>query len=352
LEAERFAASLKAVGIYAEIAGDTVRLNRDSFFGLLATTNAAPPGLKPLYRSEDLRVYAGAEGGRMRFYFAVKHKGVWRTVEGLYNEKLFGVMLARTERDVLEAVRDAVTKTLEKLGRPAEVGEPREKLDKKGDVETYYLYLYGPHITLFLEHATKDIKAELAEVRLEGRRIAARVGGVEAVVEFKLLKRNETAFLMVADMGQTLALYKSLKALGMPAEITPRGIKIDGKAMWALAATAVERSELSRLPAEVMPGIELLKVYSASNVKMYIFRTEGAHYYFAVKTKEVWRVAGGKYDGKRTQITGEAAPTIAEAINAIYSEMGVERRVKVRRDKRGVLYIQLTNVDLELLRLK
>jgi len=93
-EAERFASSLKAIGVDARIAGFeeagyAVRLDSDSFFGLLAVRNAAPPGLKPLYRSEegDFRVYASVEKGWMRFYFAVKHEGVWKAVEGLYSEK-------------------------------------------------------------------------------------------------------------------------------------------------------------------------------------------------------------------------------------------------------------------------
>ena len=52
-------------------------------------------------------------------------------------------------------------------------------------------------------------------------------------------------------------------------------------------------------------------------------------------------------------IAGEVAPIIAEAINAIYREMGIERRIEVRHGKRNdAPYIQLTNIDLELLGLK
>jgi len=63
-ETGRFASSLKAVGVHVEVAGNVVRLDRDSFFGLLAITNAAPPSLTPLYRSEEdsFRVYASARG--------------------------------------------------------------------------------------------------------------------------------------------------------------------------------------------------------------------------------------------------------------------------------------------------
>lgn len=67
-------------------------------------------------------------------------------------------------------------------------------------------------------------------------------------------------------------LYKSLRALGVPVEITPGSVKVDREAMWALVATTVEKGEPGGLPAEVMPGVELLKVYNAGGMKIYIFR--------------------------------------------------------------------------------
>jgi len=360
-EAENFARSLKAVGVDAGVAGNVVRLDSDTFFGLLAATNAVPPGLKPLYHSEedDFRVYASVEEGRMRLYFAVKHEGVWRVAEGLYMEKT--AELLRAEREVLEAIRGAVTKALEKLaperqGHPAEVEEPKVRIDEEGVVRTYRLRLYGHHLTPFLKHAAKDVKAEPAEVRLKGRHIVINAGGVEAEVEFKLLKRKDADFLLANDVERTLALYRSLKEVGVRVGITPKGVKVDNEALWALVAAAVEKAvekgELGGLPAEVMLDVELLKVYSAGGMEMYTFRAGGLHYYFAVKTEQGWRAAGGKYDGKYVTIHGDAASAIADAINAIYREMGVERRVGVRYDKNRVPYIKLTNVDLELLGLK
>jgi len=132
-------------------------------------------------------------------------------------------------------------------------------------------------------------------------------------------------------------------------EITPKGVKVGREAMGALVAAAVERSAPNGLPAEVMPGVELLKVYSAGGVKMYIFRSEGVHYHFAVKMEKSWRAAGGKYRGGVVLIYGEAVHTVADAINALYSDMGIERRIEVKFDKDGTPYIILTNVDLELL---
>jgi len=112
---------------------------------------------------------------------------------------------------------------------------------------------------------------------------------------------------------------------------------------------AVERGALRGLPMEVMPGVELLNVYNVGGMKMYIFCAEGVYYHFAVKTGEGWRAAGGKYVKRQAQIAGKAAEIVANAINAIYSNMGVDRRVKVSYDKKGTPYIRLTSVDMGLL---
>ena len=148
--------------------------------------------------------------------------------------------------------------------------------------------------------------------------------------------------------------FGPLKEMGVRVEITPKGVKVDSEALCALVAVAVERGAPSGLPTEVMSGVELLKMYSASGMRMYAFRVseEGVYYYFAVKTEEGWRAAGGKYGGKQVMIYGEGAHAIAEAINAVYSEMGIDRRVEVKYDKKDTPYIQLTNMDLKLLGLR
>jgi len=347
-EAIRYAAALRAIGVDAMVAGNTVRLDSDSFFGLLVATNAVLPGLVPLYRSEDLCVYASVEEGHMRFYFAVKHGGVWRVVEGQYKERTNNIQLFRAERDVLETVRSAVAKALQRLDNPTDVGESGEIRDEEGNVVGYYLHLYGPHLKPFLEHAAESVKAKPAEVRLGGKRVVVKASSIEAAVEFKLLKFGKAEYFLAHDVGETLALYKSLKALGVPVEITPKGVKIDSEALWSLIATAVERSVPSRLPTEVMPGVELLNVHSASGMKLYIFRAEGLHYYFAVKTGEGWRVAGGRYSYRGVMIVGKAAEVVAKTINAIYGERGVKRKAEVRYNK-GKPYIKLADIDLELL---
>jgi len=361
--AVRYTASLRRAGIYAKALGNVVRLNSDSFFGLLAATNAALPGLTPLYRSEDLHVYASVEEGGVRYYFAVKHNGVWRVTEGVYDERSDQLRLYRAEADILEAIRDAMEKALMKLGHPIKVGEPKEERDKEGHVKAYYLRLYGHHLTPFLGYATKSAKAKPADLAAEGSRIVIKAGGIEATVEFKPLKGKEAVYLLAADVRQTLALYKSLKALGVPIKLMPRGIKIEAEAMWSLLAAVVEKaiekgavklvqgSDGHIKPAEVSPGIELLNVYCAGDMCMYAFRAfeKGVHYYFAVKMGEGWRAAGGKYSERRVEITGKAACAIADAINAIYRERGVERRVEVKQKKSGMHYIKLAKIDLKLL---
>jgi len=74
-----------------------------------------------------------------------------------------------------------------------------------------------------------------------------------------------------------------------------------------------------------MLGVELLKVYSAGGMKLYIFRAEGVYYYFAVKTGQEWKAAGGKHAKLQAKIACKAAPTVADAI---YRGMGVERKVR------------------------
>ena len=76
VEAVRLASSLRAVEVDADVVGNMVRLDSDAFFGLLAAVNATPPGLTPIYRSEDLHMYASVEGRRVRYYIVVKHEGV------------------------------------------------------------------------------------------------------------------------------------------------------------------------------------------------------------------------------------------------------------------------------------
>jgi len=59
------------------------------------------------------------------------------------------------------------------------------------------------------------VKAELAHVRLEGRRIVVKAGTVEAGAVFKFLKLHKADYSVVADITQSLAIYKPLRALGV-----------------------------------------------------------------------------------------------------------------------------------------
>jgi len=78
----KLGSSLRAVHVNTRVVGNVIRLDSDSFFGLLAATGAVPPGLTPLYRYENFHVYVRVKDGRIRYYFAVKHGGVWRIAKG------------------------------------------------------------------------------------------------------------------------------------------------------------------------------------------------------------------------------------------------------------------------------
>jgi len=114
-------------------------------------------------------------------------------------------MLVRAGRDVLEAISDAVAKALKRLGRPAEVEEPKEVRDEGGNVKGFRVRIYCHHLAAFLEHVAGRVKAELAEVWLESWRVVV----IEAEVEFKLVKRGDVTFLLAQDLEQTLR-YTSL----------------------------------------------------------------------------------------------------------------------------------------------
>lgn len=105
------------------------------------------------------------------------------------------------------------------------MGELREIKDKKGDVKGYCLNLYGYHLTPFLKYAAETVKAEPAYVRLEGGRIVVKAGTVKAEVVFKFLRLHKADYLVAADITQSLALYKPLRALGVRAEIRPGASK-------------------------------------------------------------------------------------------------------------------------------
>jgi len=79
---------------------------------------------------------------------------------------------------------------------------------------------------------------------------------------------------MAQDVDRTFVLYKSLRAPGMLIKVTPKGVKVNREAMWALMAA-----------------------------------TGKGVYYFAIETEEVRRAV---------QIAGKVAETVANAINVAY----------------------------------
>jgi len=137
-------------------------------------------------------------------------------------------------------------------------------------------------------------------------------------------------FLLAQDLEQTLTLYKSLKALGDSRRDYERDIKVDREAMWATVAAAVE---------------------SVGDMRIYAFRAEVIHYYFAVKTGQVWKAAVGKLS-RRLVNTRPSCPRSRPRHKRRLMRHMQERGVKVRQKDGGMPYIRLTDEDLELFGVK
>lgn len=67
-----------------------------------------------------------------------------------------------------------MARALKRLGRPADVGESGEVRGEEDSIETHHLRLYGYHLVPLVEHVADGARAELAEARLEVRRVAVR----------------------------------------------------------------------------------------------------------------------------------------------------------------------------------
>ncbi|MEL9990882.1 MAG: hypothetical protein QXP98_10250 [Thermoproteus sp.] len=135
-EAAQFYRGLKATGIYAETVGREVRLDEESYWGLLMAVGTQPEGYRRLYADADLRVYKRAEGGAAYYRFVFKHEGLWRTVEGRYDEGNRRVVLQHADREVLGSLRAIFAERLRRMGVEGGVGE----VGKSGRV--YRLYVY------------------------------------------------------------------------------------------------------------------------------------------------------------------------------------------------------------------
>jgi len=102
--------------------------------------------------------------------------------------------------------------------------------------------------------------------------VATRAGGFEAVVGLKPLKRSAADPFLAHEVEQLLALYKLLKAIGVPVEQTPMDAKVDREVLWPFVeAVVTEEGALSTgktgLLVHVTVGIEIIRACVVGKVR-------------------------------------------------------------------------------------
>jgi len=336
-DAVDFASLLNAAGIRAELANNIVKLDAESLVGLMIRTGAVPPGFLRLYASPRLHVFAEVDKSELYFYFAVIHNGVWRALKGMYGANR--ISLWTKECDLAEKLWGEIADALHALGMPPNALPLIGRYDGR-----CHISLHVPHLSRFLQHAAEGVEAEPADVSLEGNFLRIRTEDVEAKFEFELAKGSVVKYIAV-ELPKALKLYKALKALGVPAGLTPDGVRLSGKAVWALLALTVDRV---KPVAEVLPNVLLAGKYDVGDRKLFAFvymHNDGIAVRFVLKDSG-WKSAGGYLRKTRVDLRGNVVE-VTDAINAVYAKMGVGRRVAA---KGNVLSLSLR--DLTLLGLK
>jgi len=318
-DANGFVSLLKSANIKADLSERFVKLDTESFIGLLIYIDATPPGFVHLYASPNLHVFAEADGPKLYFYFAVVHNGVWRTLKGMYGASRVG--LWAKECDLAEKLWNEATNALYALGMPTNALPPMKRYGGR-----CHISLNVPHLSRFLQYAAERVEAGETKVSLEGNLLRIRAGNVEAGFEFELAKGGVVKYIAV-ELPKALKLYKALKALGIPAELAPEGVRLGGKAVWALLSLAVEEV---KTVAEVLPGVLLANKYDIDGRKMPVFVYT---YNYDIVVRFVledggWKSAGGRLYKNRIYLLGNVAE-IAEAINTLYIKRDLSRRVVV-----------------------
>ncbi|MEM1598102.1 MAG: hypothetical protein QXP31_03865 [Pyrobaculum sp.] len=355
-DAEKFYQRLRAAGVYAEVRGREIRLNDESYWGLVIASGFTPEGWQLVYPLEgdefrDLHVYKRVvrQGDKVRVYyqFAVKVGGVWRTTGGWYGEKAPSVMLQHSDRAVLEALREAVKRAV-----GVELGEIGEH---KG---AYRLIAYRPVLTVFDERWLASLSVERPEVQVEDNFIVVKLGDVEHRVEFRLLRGTE--HVLLPDQ----LLYPALREIGVAAELDPRGVLLRRDGMWGLLAAALEealnRKEQSK---EVLKQLKLPSGVSIITARPkrghYIIRIEaedGEYVYSVLRVGKEWTAMGGKVNEKGTVMLQHSDENVArahaEAHNELLAKCVAEGRCAKKEPKwsKGAWYFYLYKADLEELR--
>jgi len=324
-DAERLASSLRAAEVKSIVIERSVLFDTESLIGLAIRAGATPPGFTQIYANDVLRVYVEEDSGHY-YYFAVKHKGVWRTAWGKYVNKR--LKLSINDADAAEAVWAGIVRTLARLGAYHDVKPPQPRADK------YVLELYVPHLSPLLAKAAENVEARPAHVTLDGGRLRIVADGVVTSVKFEPARYYNVAYIN-PSLPESLRLYKALQALGIPAEITPDGVRLNGDALWTLLAIAVDGISP---PAEVVPGVTLANRHSVDGRTLYTFLYEnekGVGIRFVVKNGNEWKTAGGLLQ-RDFVVVYDKRGIVADAINAVYRNMGVSWRI-VTKDGTFVL---------------
>ncbi|MEM1598456.1 MAG: hypothetical protein QXP31_04990 [Pyrobaculum sp.] len=322
-EAAEFYQRLSQAGIYAEVAGGEVRLDEESYWGLVVASGAAPEGWQ-LVHQHGVYIYRKDAA----YYFVFTHRGAWRAVGGRYNEKTYALMLTHSDPAVLNTLRKKLAEAYRALcrreGRACglEVGEPQ----KMGDV--YYILLYAKHLAPF------EPRPESADLELEEGVIVVKSGGGEHRVEFKALRGNEAVYLDA-----------SIRIEDVAAEPTPRGLRIGREGMWGLLTAAVEKTIAKGKEPRLPPGVGLRQIGD-----MYCYTTADGQYVFVVKHGGVWRAAGGRRSGGMVRLI-HADAAVLEAVRARLNKAlsGAGREVGPPKKGEGAYHLLLYNPDLKAL---
>jgi len=329
------ATSLASVGIKASPGKKSVKLDTDSLIGFMIYSGAQPPGFTQLYASPSLYVFVEEVGARLYFYFAVKHKGLWRAVRGKYT--VSKINLTIKERDLAKALSRALNEALQELGDNTTVSAKR-----RGGL--WRTTLYVPQISRLLQHAADGVEAGLVNVVLEDNTLKIREGDTEALLEVETARGPIVRYIWLG-LGRTLRLYKALRTAGVPVALMPEGVRIDDNAMWSLIAMATSGVEVGSV---VAPGVMLANKYDVDGQTLYAYvytSDDGLAVRFVLKDNE-WKSVGGLLYKSTVYARGDVV-AVAEALNKLYLKMGLERRAITSGE---VLVLNMK--DLEILGIK
>jgi len=182
-----------------------------------------------------------------------------------------------------------------------------------------------PHLSPLLAKAAENTEARPVRVALEGERLRIVADSVVASAKFEPVRYYNVVYIN-PGLSESLRLYKALQALGIPVEITPDGVRLNGDALWTLLTIAVDGVSP---PAEVVPGVTLANKHNVDGRTLYTFLYEsekGLGIRFVVRGGGEWKTAGGLLQ-RDFVVVYDKRGIVADAINAVYRNMGVSWRI-------------------------